>query len=122
MRRGRDLGSGNALPPTLALRASAFNPSSQVSTGNADGFESAGALSVGRSGTVAGGARVFIGCNVPSTSIGGTNRGIGDDARDGTAAFAEHDKRRLDRSSGRRLRRPRGAGRQQHRREAHRRK
>ena len=61
------LGSGRAWLPTLARNTPSAKLRSQVSTGNTDGFDSAGSLRVGRSAMVAAGARTFIGTATSST-------------------------------------------------------
>src|SRR6187431_2448473 len=54
MRCGFGFGNGSRRPRTDARPAPAGIALSQTSTGNADGFDSAGSLRVGRSGTVSG--------------------------------------------------------------------
>ena len=72
IRCGFAFGSGERAaerPPRASTPAGiAF---SQTSTGNAEGFDSAGSLRVGRSGIVAGRARTSIGSLTPSSSIVG---------------------------------------------------
>ena len=71
MRRGLRCGSGSARPPTPARSAPGGRLRSQVSTGNAEGFDCAGLLTVGRKAMVEGGARTVIGNSAPSISITG---------------------------------------------------
>ena len=52
----------------LARIAPAGSVASQTCTGNAEGFDSSGALRVGRSGSVAAGARIVIGNELPSAT------------------------------------------------------
>src|SRR5438132_471659 len=64
-------GSGSARPAIVARVVPGGIELSHVSTGNAEGFEFAGVLNVGRSGIVPGGARTLIARASPSSSISG---------------------------------------------------
>src|SRR5947208_5056715 len=64
-------GNGSARTPIVARTVPFGTLTSQTVTGNADGFESAGALTVGRSGAVPGRTRTVIGCALPSSMIDG---------------------------------------------------
>ena len=93
IRCGFALGNGSARP-RIDARATPWGMAlSQTSTGNAEGFESAGSLRVGRSGIVAGRARTSIATATPSSSIVGTARERRDRARDGAALLAQQHER-----------------------------
>src|SRR5438477_7981331 len=64
-------GSGSARPAIVARVVPSGIELSHVSTGNAEGFEFADILNVGRSGIVPGGARTPIARASPSSSISG---------------------------------------------------
>ena len=64
-------GSGSARPSIVARATPGGTGISQVSTGNADGFEFAGVLNVGRNGIVPGSARTVIERATPSSSTFG---------------------------------------------------
>ena len=59
------------MPAAITWCAPAGIGYSQALTGNTDGFDSAGVLAVGRSGSVPGPMRRFIGNDWPSMKIGG---------------------------------------------------
>src|SRR5438477_5054278 len=63
--------NGSARPAIVARVVPGGIELSQVSTGNAEGFEFADVLNVGRSGIVPGGARTLIARASPSSSISG---------------------------------------------------
>ena len=71
MRRASALGNGSECEPMRAFVARLGSFLSQTMTGKTDGFESVGALIVGRCGIVAGPARMLIDAIEPSTSIDG---------------------------------------------------
>src|SRR5207244_11628403 len=64
-------GSGSARPAIVARVVPSGIELSHVSTGNAEGFEFADVLNVGRSGIVPGDARTLIARASPSSSISG---------------------------------------------------
>jgi hypothetical protein len=68
------LGHGQRTTGNFRARNTRGIALSQTSTGKAEGFDSAGSLRVGRSGTVAGRARTSIVSLRPSRSIKGTLR------------------------------------------------
>src|SRR4030095_6734707 len=69
--RGIAFGNGSARPAMVARTTPGGIDASQVDTGNAEGFEFAGVLNVGRSGIVPGAARTVIARATPSSSIAG---------------------------------------------------
>src|SRR5690242_5175394 len=71
IRRMSDFGNGSERMPMFAFTTPAGTLRSQTVIGNAAGLEAAGALIVGRSGTVAGPTRTFIGRAAPSIVIEG---------------------------------------------------
>src|SRR5438094_5977675 len=71
IRSGLAFGNGSARTPIVARTVPIGTVCSQTVIGNADGFESAGVLTVGRSGAVPGSARIAIGCALPSSTIDG---------------------------------------------------
>src|SRR5437773_3740731 len=71
MRSGLIFGNGSGRTPIVARTVPVGTFISPTVTGNADGFEAAGALTVGRRGAVPGGTRTVIACLLPSSMIGG---------------------------------------------------
>src|SRR5438309_603431 len=71
IRSGLIFGSGNTRWPIVARIVPIGTLRSQTVIGNADGLESAGPLTVERSGAVPGSARTIIGSALPSSTIGG---------------------------------------------------
>src|SRR5260370_33951291 len=71
MRRGAPFGTGRTSPATDACAAPEGSGPSQTRSGNAEGFDSAGELRGGRSGTVAGSARTRDGRAEPATTNSG---------------------------------------------------
>ena len=115
MRRGFGFGSASARPRIAARSTPAGIVLSQTSTGNAEGFDAAGSLRVGRSGIVVGRARMSIGSLLPSSSIAGHVDGRRDHARDRLALLAQHDERIGLRRAALGVARWRRATREQHR-------